>query len=175
MFFLICFFNFSVPKEIKKERKIYKEMMLCDEVVENTKTSRCFKAHVVIGVTVSVGILALWTFISLFKSQWPWFIYPAGVFLITLSFHHFVVSRGKKFTLTFHTILYGTLNSLVFISWLCSTIVVDRSSYSVWFIYVFFGTFIPLSIHFILVKYPTSSRKQTNKQTSIAQHIKKGC
>ena len=134
--------------------------MLCNEVVENTKTSRCFKAHVVIGLTISIGLLALWTFISLFMSQWPWFIYPAGVFLITLSFHHFVVSRKKKCTLTFHTILYGTLNSLVFITWLCSTILVNRSSYSVWFIYVLFGTFIPLAIHFILEKYATSSRKK---------------
>lgn len=133
--------------------------MLCNEVVENTKTSRCFKAHVVIGVTVSVGLLAFWTFISLFMSQWPWFIYPAGIFLITLSFHHFVVSRKNKCSLTFHIIVYGTINSLVFITWLCSTIVVNRSNYSVWFIYVLFGTFIPLGIHFILEKYSASPRK----------------
>lgn len=148
-------------KHLNRERAVGNPMgtMLCNEVVENTKTSRCFKAHVVIGVTVSVGLLALWTFVSLFMNQWPWFIYPAGVFLITISFHHLIVSREKKCTLTFHMILYGTLNSIVFITWLCSTILVNQSNYSVWFIYFLFGTSIPLAIHFILEKYPTSPRK----------------
>jgi len=135
--------------EVKEELyDITVELLKSDmrEAVQTAKLSRNFKIHFLLGSGLTGISFAVWLFINFVKPLYPFFIYVATFFLITVCVHFYIFIRNKEY-LPFHFALFVILNANLFLSWIFSNTKV------VWFIYPSCVTLLIFLVHYCHARF----------------------
>jgi len=131
------------------------------DAVEHYKLSRPFKFHVLLASLATAVSGGLWLFIAFFTSQYPWFIYVATFFCITVSFHFYILVRPKEI-LQLHITWFVVINTMLFLTWLF-----QKGHEFTWFLYPIFGWGVLLALHYGIVAWRDDPHKWISVHTTI--------
>jgi len=138
------------------------------EAKHTVTINRIFKVHILIAVIATSASFVVWLLVDLFAQHWPWFIYPATLFGLSISFHFYMLVRPKE-VLSLHFAWYFVFNLCIFMSWLFS------GSSKPWFLFVILGWGILLVTHYILVSYRDNPNRNLYLHLSVYSLINALC
>eukprot|EP01105_Mastigella_eilhardi_P002376 TRINITY_DN128_c0_g1_i1.p1 TRINITY_DN128_c0_g1~~TRINITY_DN128_c0_g1_i1.p1 ORF type:complete len:336 (+),score=98.43 TRINITY_DN128_c0_g1_i1:2-1009(+) len=115
-------------------------------VLATMRVSRPFQLHAAVAAAVSALSVLVWLFVGFAAGWWPWFIYPVGVCMTTLSAHFYVFLRSREW-LPLHVMLFGIVNTVLFISWEAG------DTFIMWFVYPLIFFMWLLSVHIVFEWY----------------------
>jgi len=133
---------------------IVMDKLKAKEVLDTTYTSKTFRVHFFVALTLSTASFVIWALQAWAASGWPWFVYVWGGFIASLSAHFYLVEQPQKQWLPFHFVLFSVTNICVFMSW---TFAGDYKH--AWFLQVLAATALVLGVHATLSVFKTSDHK----------------
>ena len=129
-------------------------MKKADAVVDKMRSSNAFSIHLMIVCGVCVASFVVWAFVSVFISQWPWFIYVLCAGTLSIGFHFFVVNPEEPRVFDYHIMFFACTNVAIFFTWIC----LKSYGSTPWFLYVLFGLAVPLSFNAIFFYFDEKPR-----------------
>jgi len=102
------------------------------------------KVHCIIALAVGLICFAVWAWIDIYIIQWPWFVYPICVIMMSLSLHYYCFVVSNRSMLALHFSWFCIINTAIFLSWSFQT----NHTGSAWFIYPFGALSALLAIHY---------------------------
>jgi len=123
--------------------------MLLNTAREEIQSNRPLRIHGIIGLVVSILCFVIWFIIDLFTGIYTWWYYPAALFILTFTFHYFMILQKKG--LEFHVTFFVVVNTIIFLTWCQSYRDADSTvDMDPWFIIPLFALAIPLALHYAL-------------------------
>jgi len=123
-------------------------------VMLTAKESKKFRLHVLVGFGVTTVSVLIWALVAMFHSHFPWFIFSAFLFGMTISFHYFFFEKPQTNMFAVHLTWYVLISTLLVV---CNFAITPKTA---WFFPVLLAGAIPLSIHWAIDAYKDSPDKR---------------
>jgi len=127
-----------------------------DEFVSSANSSKAFKIHLLIAGFGSILSFICWLLVDFFVNEWPWFIYVAAFFLMTITLHFYLFIRNRD-VLQLHFTWMVIINVILFLSWSFARGTINTGSH--WYIYTLCLTGTIFCLHYANVKFQNSRHK----------------